>query len=144
MRRSFAFAGLSSYLVLAMTGCGKETDELRVYPVTGKILVSGKPAEGVSVSFYADAAPPAGKKVPVPTGVSDANGDFQLTSYVRGDGAPAGTYKVSAVWDEKRPANVSGVFEPKDRLRGRYSSPQTSKLTAKVDEQATELPPFQL
>ncbi len=145
MRSSSFLLGVLSCLLIPTFGCsGGESDRVPVYPVTGEVLVNGQPAEGVSVIFYPEGPAPQGKKMPVPAGMTDGNGEFKLTSYVQGDGAPAGKYKVAAVWDEKPPAKFSGVFEPKDRLHGRYASPQTSKLSATVEEGSTEIPPFQL
>jgi hypothetical protein len=67
-----------------------------------------------------------------------------LSSYEPDDGAPAGEFKVTVVWQEPPPPNAVGVFAQKDRLRGRYTNPQTSTLTARVEQGGGELPPFQL
>jgi hypothetical protein len=67
-----------------------------------------------------------------------------LRSYEPDDGAPAGEFKVTVVWPESPPPNASGVFEVRDRLRGRYANPKTTELTATVEEGGGALPPFEL
>lgn len=137
-------AGTLICLTVCAIGCAAKSDRVDVRPVTGKVLVKGKPAEGVTMAFYAEAPGPDGKKMPVPLGTSDANGEYRLTSYDPGDGAPAGSYKVAATWSEKPPANFTGVFEPKDRLQGRFANPEKSTLKAQVPEGGGEIPAFDL
>ena len=145
MQYSSILMGLTSSLLVASLGCGgQDNGRIEVFPVTGKVLVKGQPAEGASVIFYSQSPAPEGKTMPVPAGTTDANGDYQLTSYESGDGAPAGEYKVAIIWYEPPPANAVGVVEQRDRLRGRYASPETSKLTARVEQGGGELPPFEL
>ena len=120
------------------------TADVDLYPVSGKVLVKGQPAEGAKVTFYPTAAESMGPKMPVPAGTTDANGDFRLQSSEADDGAPAGEFKVTVVWPAPPPPNATGVFDLKDRLGGRYANPQTSKLTAQVEEGGGEIPPFEL
>jgi len=145
MRNSCLLLALTFTFLTATLGCGgQDSDRVEVFPVSGKVLVNGQPAEGASVIFYSQSPDSEGKKMPVPGGTTDANGDFQLTSYESGDGAPAGEYKVAVVWYEPPSPNATGVSEQPDRLRGRYANPQTSKLTARVEQGCSELPPFEL
>jgi hypothetical protein len=126
MRDWSLFIGLTS-LIVASLGCSdQDNDRIAAYPVTGKVLVKGQPADGASIIFYSQSPAPEGKKMPVPAGSTDANGSFQLTSYESGDGAPATDYNVAIIWPEPPPPNAIGVFEPQDRLRGRYANPQTA------------------
>jgi hypothetical protein len=143
MRRSLLFLGIASWVVAA-SGCGDDGDRIQVYPVEGKVLVNGQPAQGATVALYPTSSALAEARLPPPTGTVDANGEFRLTSYESNDGAPAGEFQVTIVWPEPPPPNPVGVFEQKDRLRGRYANPQTSKLTATVEAGGGELPPFEL
>jgi hypothetical protein len=137
--------GLTSLFLIAFSGCGdQDNDQVEVFPVTGKLLVNGQPAEGASVIFYPQSPDSDGKKMPVPGGTTDANGNYQLTSYESGDGAPAGEYNVAIIWYEPPSPNSAGPSEQQDRLRGRYANPQTSRLTARVEQGGGELPPFEL
>ncbi len=76
-------------------GCGD--DKIARYPVTGTVLVDGRPAEGATVIFYPVGGSEEFQKER-PFGVTDANGKFDLRTFQPGDGAPAGEYKVMARW----------------------------------------------
>jgi hypothetical protein len=144
MRAILKLSGAAGCLLVAALGCSADGDRVDVYPVTGKVLVGGQPAEGAIVTFYSATDELRERKVPPPTGTVDASGEFRLSSYEPDDGAPAGEFKVTVVWQEPPPPNAVGVFAQKDRLRGRYTNPQTSTLTARVEQGGGELPPFQL
>jgi hypothetical protein len=131
-------------IVSAALGCSTEQDRVEVFPVSGRVLVRGQPAEGAEVAFYPTSPKLKGRKMPGPVGTTDAKGQFQLRSYEPGDGAPAGEFKVTIVWPAPPPPNASGVFNLKDRLAGRYADPQTSTLTAQVEQGGGEIPPFEL
>lgn len=136
MRRRF-FA-LSGVLLLSLwTGaCGEDARrDAAVYPVSGQVVVDGKPAEGVVVrlhllNHYRDL------NAPRPTATTDASGRFQLKSEVGEPGAPAGHYVATFLW----PAAAGG----KDRFAGAFAEPEESGHTVVVENQSVELPPFTL
>jgi hypothetical protein len=144
MRADLILSSAAGCILVAALGCGADGDRVDVYPVSGKVLVGGQPAEGAIVTFYSATDELRERKVPPPTGTVDANGAFHLSSYEPDDGAPAGEFKVTVVWHEPPPPNAVGVFVQKDRLRGRYTNPETSTLTARIEQGGGELPPFQL
>jgi hypothetical protein len=119
-------------LVLLVVGCAKDDGRIDVYPVTGKVLVNGAPAEGAQVVFYPVAEELRKPGMPIPEAVTDANGQFILRSYDPNDGAPA----------DADPA--AGTYNPKDRLGGRYLDPKKSGLSVTIEEGGAELPPFEL
>jgi hypothetical protein len=80
----------------------------------------------------------------IPSAETNESSEFKLQSYVPDDGAPDGDYKVMVVWLELPPPNALGVFDQKDRLGGRYSDPEKSKLTAHVERGGGEIRPFEL
>lgn len=127
-------------------GCGSKKDGLvEVVPVSGKVLVKGQPAEGARVVFYPISEELKGKGMPVPAGTTDDTGEFQLQSFRPDDGAPVGDFRVTVVWLEPTPPNADPeMFRAKDRLQGRYSNPDTTKLTATVPDGGVQLPPFEL
>ena len=131
-------------LCLATVGCSSDDGRVDVYPINGKVLVKGQPADGAEVAFYPTAPELQGPRTPVPEGTTDGSGVFRLQSYEPDDGAPAGEFNVTVVWPSPPPSNATGVFDFKDRLGGRYSDPQTSKLTARVEEGGGEIPAFEL
>jgi hypothetical protein len=122
-------------VLLLNLACGGRNS---VYPVSGKVLFDGKPAEGAVVQFH-----PKNKsgKVVVPVGRVGADGTFRLTSYKQDDGAPAGEYTVTVFWGV--PSRGGDDYE-RILVPPRYLSPETSGLTAVVADHATELEPFQL
>lgn len=122
---------------LVLTGCGD--DRPTRYPVSGQVLVKGKPAEGALVVLHP--VSPAEPNAPRPIGTTDADGKFQLTTYETGDGAPAGSYKATVRWPPKKKG--PGDDGP-DRLGNRYSNPETSKLTVAVEAKPTAIEPFQV
>jgi hypothetical protein len=138
-----------------------------LHPVSGKVLHQGQPAVGATVLFHRTAGPGPASEV-VPTGVVGEDGSFSLSSDVA-DGAPAGSYNVLIVWQDRTasPAGVpigsgSGSEKgsrktartaskirpspslPSDRLKGRYSDPEHPRLKAEVKPESNTLPPFEL
>src|SRR5262249_20625009 len=87
--------------------------------------------------------PPAPGSRP-PSGRVETDGSFTLSTFVPGDGAPAGDYRVAIAWlaDVSRADPVTG--EVPRKLAPRYADPKTSDLRAQVKEGPNELPPFQL
>ncbi len=136
--------GYAPLLCIALAGCGKDDGRIEVFPTQGKVLVNGQPADGARVVFYPEAPEVDFKKMPTPAATTDASGQYQLESYKPKDGAPAGNYKVTVVWLEPPPPNAQGIFDQKDRLGGRFASPDSSKLTATVEDGGGEIPPFEL
>jgi hypothetical protein len=134
-------------LCLALLGCPACAANGRkpVYPVRGRVLVEGKPATQAMVTFH-----PVGEGGPEavhPVGHVDEQGYFTLTSYVTGDGAPEGEYRVAVVWylatRTRNPAEGDD-YQTQNYLPERYGRAETSLLTARVARGANELPPFQL
>lgn len=126
-----------------MAGCGDSGNRVDVHPVSGKVLHRGGPATGAKVVLYATERPDS--TTPFPSAVVQPDGSFTLTSYTVGDGAPAGKYKVTVVWPEPIPPGVHAEsHSPADRLGGRYSNPDQSKLEVTVTEGENELEPFNL
>jgi hypothetical protein len=118
----------------------------KFYPVKGKVLVDGKPAEGVTVVFHPrePSDPPMS-----PYAIVAADGSFALQSWLVDErvlkpGAPAGEYQVTCVWYPPDLEKHLGAATLPDRLHGRYADKEKSGLQATVAESDTELPPFEL
>jgi len=79
-------------ILVLFTGCGGgsggDGDRVTVYPVSGKITMAGAPVANAIVSY----APQAGQ--PAASGVTNSNGEYQLTTYEGYDGAAEGAYVV--------------------------------------------------
>jgi hypothetical protein len=73
-------------------GCGKSDEGL--VPVSGRVMVNGKPATGAAVVFH----PVDGTNGTHPVAQVDAGGEFHLTTIRSGDGAVPGEYRVTLTW----------------------------------------------
>lgn len=130
--------------VLVAAGCGGSDGRVKLYPASGKVLVNGQPGVGARLVFYPVAQQAGKQQPPAPVGEVGADGYFRLQTFKPDDGAPTGEYKVTITWLEPPPANALGIFDQKDRLGGRYSNPEKSKLSASIKPGGGELPPFEL
>jgi len=127
-------------LMLAMTllaGCSKkDADRLDVHPVAGQVTFNGKPAAGALGVFHPK-APGAGELRP--NARVDQQGNYSLSTYSAGDGAPAGDYAVTVIL--RRLVQKDGDFQTGPNvLPARVSSPATSKIAAQVVEGANSVP----
>ncbi|MHB8903028.1 MAG: carboxypeptidase-like regulatory domain-containing protein [Thermoguttaceae bacterium] len=147
------FATLALLLVSSV-GCGKTADPNRpkTVRVTGTVTQAGKPVEGASVAFHAEDNSSGA------VGVTDASGNYTLTTFTAGDGAVPGTYQVT-ITKSDRPAvapksdgsvadtgdEAEADDEAADRdseretaaknlLPDKYADPKSSGLTATVSE----------
>lgn len=126
--------GLSSLLLAA--GCGKGDGKRPTFPVTGKVTVDGQPGAEARLFFS-----PVDDAAPRPTAVTDGEGNLIVTTYVTGDGAPAGEYKIGLEWPKM--VNNMGRIQPgPDRLGGKFKNPAASKWTVTVTAGPNTLPDF--
>jgi hypothetical protein len=128
-----------SFILDFLAGCSNNSQpkglRLPVHPVRGKITYKGKPMNGAMITFNREGAT---KTTIMPSGLSDSEGNYTLTSYIVSDGAPSGKYNVTVYWPESRKTLASPNTEeemypmPADRLKGRYNDPSNTKLHATV------------
>lgn len=138
-------------LILAIAtacGCSGATsyETIPTHPVSGKVVVNGVPAQGAVVRFHPK-VPQAGTKYPLlPSGRTDEQGGYQLTTYESQDGAPAGNYVVTIEWPDPnwRPPGGGMPPPPPDRLKGRFADPKRSTVEASVVEGNNEIEPIEL
>jgi len=130
--------------VCVLAGCGgRANDEWtaqrhKVAAVSGVVLLDGQPLEGATVNFFS-----ADREVTA-YGRTNAQGEFQLTTYDAGDGAVAGAHKVTV----KKVETIT-VPNPEDpnlppissketwHTPKRFGSVGTSPLSANVDPGGT-------
>ena len=105
------------------------------HPVEGKLLVDGQPLAGATVTLYTY-NPKSERYNSVCDGRTDANGRFQVTTYFRFDGAPAGEYTVTVIKRDKPAAPGAAA---KNLLPEKYSTPATTPLKVTVKEGANDL-----
>lgn len=120
------------------TFCGCSQNEVRVFPVSGQVTFQGKPTKGALVVFHRLDPPESWNETPRAYVLDD--GSFSMTTRTRDDGAPAGSYAVTIVW---QPQDDEDEDPGPNLLPRKYSNPDTSGLVVEV-EGPTTLPPFEL
>jgi hypothetical protein len=121
-------------------GCGGD-GRLPTHPVRGTVTFDGKPLPRAEVWLVPkDEAALKAEIMIRPAGVTDADGAFTTTTYLTGDGAPAGEYAAIVHWTPARgatdnadePADAPAKGPRRPAFPSKYRSPTTSGLTATV------------
>lgn len=149
VRPALSSALLGFFVVVTFAGCGASNPS--TYPVTGTVTYQGKPLAGANVGFSATDENTRGA-----IGVTDSQGKYTLTTFEQGDGAMAGTFKVtvskydrptappvqmadpSADTGSEMPADYTpettpAAPAPKNLLPQKYFRPQTTPLSFTVE-----------
>lgn len=105
-------------VVVAVAGCDDGRPE-RV-PVSGQVLIDGKPLACGYLRLIPDGTRPAGGQI-------GPDGRFQLGCFEKQDGAPLGTHKVAVIAQEVLDSRRMRWHAPK-----KYTDPETSGLTATI------------
>lgn len=158
MNRMTLRVGLVLVMVATALACGcapSGPDHPATYAVTGKVTLDGNPVEGAVVAFV----PSAGGNSA--TGITDASGAYQLSSFGSNDGAVPGEYKVKVTkfqgaGGEVAPGAVTGPVDDggqhpenyvesaedaapaENELPASYADATTSGLSATVTENASQ------
>ena len=136
----FVFGTLA--FIGSLAGCSKPQEPWeKVVPVTGVVKYQGKAVAGAVVTLI-----PQNSKFPKsvrPTAITEDDGTFEVGTYSQADGAPAGTYKVlivhfTVVGDADNP-----IPGPND-LPEKYSKIEETDIKVTIDDEETELKPFEL
>lgn len=126
-------------LLSAVLGC--KAERAKVYPVRGRLLINGLPAEKAAVYFHPH-TPIAGGNT-TPFGIVASDGSYQPGTYGTNDGLPGGKYLVTVVWPQM--IDFDGLETPgEDRLRGRYADPEQPVTTVTIDSSSSQLPLIEL
>jgi hypothetical protein len=144
------FAKIGTALVIftllsVVTACKKSS--VKLYPVKGKVLFKGQPAEGAQIVFRPAAESAGGGSQPGPAqpnpyGDVKADGTFALRTEPIGEGAPPGDYVVMISWYTR--SDPEDALTSKSKLPAKYADPTNPILKATVKEGNNELPPFDL
>lgn len=143
MRNSFRLLLLLAASVIAMSGgCSWRPDLETSFPVTGSVIVAGKPAAYAKLTFR-------------PTGEgledvwvyakADENGEFTMLFPMPADGEEAIEYSVAVSWripENPRDRNDPGYGE--ELLPRKFQDLKQSGLKIEIDPSVTELEPFVL
>ena len=124
----------------SVVGCERSSRQ-PTFPVKGKVHVNGKPAQDLFIYLHPmDQNNPNAVR---PFAQTNENGEFELNSYVTGDGAPLGEFIVTFDWPMKS-GTFKNMFEGPDQLRGKYKQPDKSKFRINITKQGQLLETFEL
>ncbi|MDX1928353.1 MAG: hypothetical protein SFV81_17630 [Pirellulaceae bacterium] len=125
-------------LLTGLVGCGKGKDPWEVtHPATGVVNFKGRPIVDAELTFF-----PEDKSAPDsvrPKAKSTAGGKFEVWTYVQGDGAPAGNYKVTVVHNEVAVSKDTIVAKPND-LPEKFSKRDTTDIQVQIVAGKNEIP----
>jgi hypothetical protein len=109
----------------ALSGCSSGGPKLA--PAGGIVRYKGKPMKDIAVVLHAEQGLMA-------SGITDAEGRFQLSTLAPGDGAPLGEHKVTLVYKDP----TENVNPPPSTIPLRYRQAETSGLTAVVENKKND------
>ncbi|MBW3595795.1 MAG: hypothetical protein KY475_00810 [Planctomycetes bacterium] len=129
---------LATTTALACVGCGGEDWQAETYPAHGRITINGQPPVGAVVELHSTGEQPDVRNSR-PWAIVQEDGAYTLSTYEKGDGAPAGDYAVVLRWppDVTQPSLA-------DRLGGAYAVPERSQWNVMIGEGENELPPIEI
>ncbi len=123
-------------LILLVTLCGCGDGRPQLAPVTGQVLLDGKPLTFGGVMFQPDKGQPA-------TGVIGADGKFQLSTFDPGDGAAVGRNRVRVTCYEGQKAAAENpdaeMALGRLLIPTKYTSIDTSGIVVEVDSSGKEV-----
>jgi hypothetical protein len=94
---------------------------------------AAQPAEDALVTFYLQNDPDPEHPLPLnPSGKADQDGSFQVGTYDRNDGLPAGDYVVTITWQEHQTRMGEKRAVDPNFIDPKYADPKTSPLRAEV------------
>ncbi len=120
---------ISKFLLLCLLALGcfggdrKPPDAKPVVPVSGVVLVDGKPLAGVRIKFHDAAQNP--QNATLSSATTDDEGHFKAWTYRPDDGVPPGEYTVT--FDDQSQTKPHMRSGP-DRFKGKYSDPNKSTI----------------
>jgi hypothetical protein len=106
------------------------------HPVAGLLTLDGKEAAGITVTLHLFNENTE-KYNAIADGVTDTKGQFQLSTYTKFDGCPAGEYMVTVMKTGK--GYYDGEFPEKNLLPEKYTSPKTTPLKVTIKEGANDV-----
>ena len=149
--RRVELAGIVLLLVVNSLACDDTpplAGPIPVHPVRGTVLLKGKPAADVLVTFHpSGSSSHPNEATPSPTGKTNAEGIYQLHTYLGTDGAPAGQYAVSLSFAgsaESRDVMAKNQTIAITKIPAKYSDPRKSGLTATIEKGNNAIEPFEI
>lgn len=156
MKRVYGSCLLLVVACVAGCGGGGASGGATTYPATGTVELNGQPLSGATVIFS-----PVGDQ-PTATATTDDQGNYTLQTYDFGDGAAAGSYKVTisksqtpesdggdALGDDEHAEDTGehskdGGSTAQELVQAKYTNASTTPLTAEVKADGENVFPFKL
>jgi len=137
--------------LLGVTGCGDDSGLGKRYSVSGTVTYNGQPVEEGQISFV-----PVDQTKQLAANGFIQDGHYSLTTVSPQDGALPGEYKVTITSKEADNSQVARTImekgggarqaevgkataKAKDRVPAKFQLPETSGLTAKVEEHSNTI-----
>jgi len=118
MRRGTLHVGLIAFgLVLGLSGCGG-----KAVKVTGTVTFDGSPLPNAVVKFI-----PTEKGGREATGLTNADGTFQLETFAARDGALPGDYKVTVQYQEPVAQTDVPAPQPGQSMKAMWDASQKAR-----------------
>ena len=120
---------VASILAFAVVGCGGS----RTSPVSGVVLLDGKPLAGASVQFIPQGT---GRDA---TGETDSSGQFAMSTFQARDGVIPGTYKVviappTGVADTAQYASAEDAMSAAPKAAKKAAGPAFPEKYSRADQ----------
>jgi hypothetical protein len=127
---------------LSFPGCsGGSNPWEQTHPASGTITFKGKPVVDAEISLFPeDTSCPDSVR---PKAKSTDGGKFVVWTYNPGDGAPEGTYKVTAIHQEVAVSKDTIVAKPND-FPEKYSKRDSTPLTIRITKGQNNIPEIQI
>ena len=148
MRRFSVFMALLA-LSAVLPGCGKVSDQERLTtlvpnaqattPVSGQVLVDGEAVKDIWVTLHEENEQPESLQ---PKAQTDEEGKFKITTYIGGDGAPAGKYNITVEWLTFKQFGSQWVGP--NKVGGPCGDAKTTEFKVEVGNEPIELPVFEV
>jgi hypothetical protein len=117
------------FFLLLGNGCGPT--ETPLYPAKGKLLIGGKPVQGLTIIFRLADTPPESAPTIIPQAITREDGTFVVATRKPDDGGPAGDYIITLADFQKGGLMGRGANAP-DPFDAKYTDPKTSTLRATI------------
>jgi hypothetical protein len=121
-----------------LAGCKQGESRVPTFPASGQLLAANdKPIANALVVLH---PVDINSEAPKSRATTDADGKFQLTTYITGDGAPEGDFIVTVEqWLRDDPNEA-----PSNKIPGTWSRPESSQIRIAILKSANQLAPIRL